>query len=383
MRQRNPEIPVSSLPIVEKLARTRRADLVGAYALATTLALLFPYSYDVAVNRLEDTDATPTIRTIVDAPKNAQQTSGITYYLNGFDTSNADTATKTLTPAFAQISADTTKSFDYGNASIDSNKLADLVVADLKNEGKNEASFVLNSASGITGAEMVLKIIKTTSIKVEVVYDYETPDGIDGLLPGTKKDLTLMQDAITALPGAEDSSYVRDALTLIVDGDGGSRWTNPNKTMYDNVLSFFETAESAIKQTREKKRPRVELMNNYGWIIANADLAKTFQDIGELQDEKYMPSFVYMRSTNPPNVVDTERSSKNICEYARKALLNCFIFDVDSEFQRHTSFHFDTEANVTAVALGKEALLASIKQNRETYKTNTSSFARSNTMIAE
>ncbi len=369
--------------IVEKLAKSRRADLVGAYALATTLALTFPYAYDVAVNRSEEANNIPTIKTIVEAPPDVPGSGGITYYMNGFDTSNANGAANKLAPAFAQISPDEMKSIDYGNASINADRLTDLVIEDLLKEDKKEVSFVFNSASGITGAEMILKILKDTNIRVKNVYNYETPDGVEGLLPGTKKDLALMQDAVSFIPGAEDSDHIRTLITVLIDGGGGSRWTDPNKSIYENVLSFFSINQRAIEQTKEKKRPRVELMNNYGWIIANADIEKSLAQIGELRDDEVMPTFVYMRSTTRPNVVDTEKSGKNYCEYAKKALLSCFILDVDSKVQIHTSYNFDTEANVKAIAAGKEEIDISNQKNLLTYRLSTSPYYRFGSMIAE
>lgn len=369
MSHRFPNHPENFSHTIERIAHSHRFKVFGAQALATCLALTLPYSYSVIKNRIEDADANPTVKTILEAPPGQESAGGITYNLSGIDTVSADVATRSLGPVFQQLSPDAMESVNYNDASIDTTKLTNLIKEDFTAKGEDEISFVFNSASGINGTDIVANVIKDTDVRVKNVIYYETPDGVEGLLPGTKKTLTTLQSFISAIPGAEDSDWVRDGITV---GTEASQFTDPNKSIYENVLSFFNTVENANRQTREKERPRVELIYDYSWIIANANLENSLKQIGDMRESKPMPTFIYMRSTNNPVLVDTEKSSKNTCEYARKALLSCFVVDVVSNVQIHTSYNFDVDANMRAIAANKDVIDASNERNYSSFKAKTS-----------
>lgn len=366
-------------PVSEKLSKKHRAKVLTGYILTSVLAAGVPYGYDAAMNRIKEESAIPTIETIVEAPSDLPDTHSSTYFMNGFDTNNADIMTMRLAPAFSQISPDDMKSIHYGNARLNPRNLAERIVEDAEANGDDSVTLVGNSTGGIIALIVAEQIIKNSDIKVKTVYLSKTPDGVDGLKPGTKKELAALMEAISFIPEAEYSSYARDILTVIMEN---SRYTRGDN-IFENVGKFIDTFWDAVEQTRDETRPSVRLVADQGWTIANADLESRIEGAAEAGDEEYMYNIVNLSVDDDlDTVVDNAKSIKNICGYAKNVGIDCFNFRIDSRSERHTSYNFDAEAYIKTLALGKTALLESYQQNESAFALQRFEYYQHDTMIA-
>ncbi len=351
--------------LLEKIRKQHGEYHFGAFAVATTLAIGLPYPYDVEMNRLKETYAEPRIKVIAKAPEGVPNSGSNTYFLNGIDTSNSNIMTERLAPAIQLISPDPMKSVDFANSELKINSLARKIMEDAERDGKVVISIVGNSTGGIIALLVAKEIIEKSDIRVETIYLYETPNGVDGLQAGSKRDLAMLMELLAPIPGSENSSFVRDWLTVASEKP---RYTHGNNVIEDimnfDFGDFNKTFWEATEKTRSEQRPRMKTLYKQGLIVADADLESTINDIGKMKNEEYMPTVVNIMS-DPQNatVVNTLKSTKETKEYLYKAGINTFSVVVDSDTQRHTSFDFDTEANVEALTPWVDEILASHSEN--------------------
>lgn len=368
--------------LLNKISHSHHANHFGAVAMATTLAIALPYSYDVGINRLKETYDEPRIKILVDTPEGISDSGSFTYNINGIDTSNADEMTIDLAPAFQQVSPDRMKSIDFENARLKINTLANKIMVDALKAGKEKISLVGNSTGGIIVLMVALEIIKKSDLKIETIYLYETPDGFDGLKAGSKKDLAMLMDTVANFPGSEDSNYIRDILTVATEK---SSYTHGD-TMFEDLVNmdwkaFFEVFGESIDKTRNQERPRMDTLIKQGFILANANPEAIIKEIGELRGKKYMPTVVtIMSDPQKATVVDTLKSTKQIKEYLYEADINTFSIVVDSKTQRHTSYNFDVESNARGVAPRVDEIKASHAESELELAVNNEHFFQEDTI---
>lgn len=371
----NSETPVRQ-PEIEQYALERNFKVLGATALTVILATNLPYLYDVGLNINKDTNNGVTIETITSIPDDSPNTNSTTYFINGIDTNNADEMTKRLAPAMALLSADKMKSVHFNNANYNPNTLADAIIEDSTKEGTEAINFSANSKGGIDTIQAVEKIIKNSDYKIKIVVLNETPDGIDGLKAGSKQDMAVMMDMISLLPYAENSSYIRNLITLMMESD---RFNNEDD-VFKKIGKFIDTFWYAVDQTKNETRPDVKILQKQAWTIANADLEATITAIGKMKDEKFMPSIINVNS-NPDYAytVDTTKSSENICNYMGNVGLYCATLWLDSERQRHTSYNFDTEANMKLFEENMDVILTGPKLSQRFFAGQTFEYFKNST----
>lgn len=338
--------------------RTRAiATLSGAAIAFSTLS--HAYWSDIETNRELSQLSQPEIRPIGEIDPLLDSS---IFYLAGFDTSNGDVFGDRVRVAIHQRVPGNDMSIDYNDAPLDPKEIAEQIISEATEQKLDSISLAGNSLGGIVSMEVARYIILNSSIQIDAIFLNATPDGSKGLRPETQSDLAAMIDVLQ-FPGAKYSKFARYAITMLQES---GRYTQGDSA-FENISDFLTTSNTVMGWVEESRRPGAWLLVDQASAVTNANLKDIFEDIGEQRDTRRMPVIVTMRTTNPADdtVVDVEKSSQNICDYADAAGLNCEIVLVDGA--THTSYQFDTEAYTAALSANTDEFKDALEDERTQY----------------
>lgn len=319
---------------VETLTRRRQKLLLGINAVAlATSATLSAYWGDVATNHEKAATSTASITTIGESLQHHDSTA--TIFFDGFNALSADYLAAEMGPSVQQITDGKLMSVSYGNAPLEPEKIADKIIDIAHAQHLDSVSLYGYSLGGIIGTEVAADIIDKSDLRVDAIYLNLTPDGSKGLLPERQEEINAME-LIGSLPGAKYSNYLRFAGTMLSEADSYTQGAP-----IDNWNNFQAAWQLADKEIKEEQRPGFWLLIDQVLAISNANLNKNFQTIGHERDTKPMPVVVYLGTARPgfDDTVNTAESSDNICMYASRADLQCYVYNVPGA---HHAEYFDS-----------------------------------------
>lgn len=354
-----PDLDPKQLKKFERKMRRRERAVAWLSGLAiVSSSISFGYNSDVLANQERASISQPTIETINDANNDSS-----IFYLAGFDTRDGTVYGDRLSIALHQFIEGSDESINYGDAPLEPEEIAKKIIEHAENQNLSKVSLSGNSLGGIVAMKAAEYIIANSTIEVESIVLNATPDGSAGLLSETKGDLAMMMEALEKIPNSKYSSFARYVMTLAQEKD---RFIHED-TLWDAITSFSETSDTVLEQIKERRRPGMWLIVDQALAIINANMKDSLMNIGKLRDEKRMPVIVIMRTQNPmdDSVVDVETSSKNICEYAKDANLDCTIILIPHA--SHTSYDFDSEQYSLAIAPHTEEITRAIDREKSAF----------------
>lgn len=342
--------------------RGRIPIAMGAITLVLSSATV-AYQLDVQENKEKSLVSQPQIETI-GQPVDPDLFNSSIFYLAGFDTKDGSVYGNKVGTAIHQFVPGRDESINYGDAPLEPVEIAKKIIEHTEAEDLSSISLSGNSLGGIVATKVAEYIVVNSDIEVDAVILNATPDGSSGLLPGTKGDMATMMEVLQNIPDSKYSSFARYAMTMAQESD---RFLNED-SLLDGINAFQETSETVIEQVKQQRRPGMWLVVDQALAITNADMEDSLTNIGALRGEKRMPVIVSMRTENPAHdtVVDVEKSSRNICRYARAALLACTIVRVEDA--THTSYLFDTDKYSAAIAPRVNYLKQAIEDENRRYE---------------
>lgn len=344
---------------VERLGKrhTRLNRFMAGFALTAVLTSpVNVYMNDVRANQHTAALSTPEIDPIQNSVEHEPTFSDVPiFYLAGFDTPNGGVFGEKLSIALHQIRPGEDFSIDYGNAPLSFEEIATQIVDEATETGIDTISLAGNSQGGIAATEVAKIIVRDSDIQVEALYLNATPTGLETLRPETRENYDKLM-LLLQLPDSEYSSFARYAATM---AQGIERFTNGD-SLFENIDDFVKVSNETIELIQEKQRPGMWLIADQAHAIINADIEGSLSSIGEVRGEKRMPYIVTMRPKNPldDTVVDVEKASDAICNYADNADLQCKIVLVENS--PHTSWDFNTDAFTEAIASNREEIVEGI-----------------------
>jgi len=341
----------------------RRAALPAALGIAALAwsSVSFALQSDIEANRQKAAESQPEIETIGNSAELDLGDSSI-FYLAGFDTKDGSVFGDRLSIAIHQIVPGENESINYGDAPLEPEEIAKKIIEYAQEKGLGSISLAGNSLGGIVSMKVAEYIILNSYLEIDAVILNATPDGSAGLRPETQSDLATMMDVLEKIKDSKYSSYARYAMTMVQESGNYI-----DQKAGFNLGDFINTSNNVIEQVQEHRRPGMWLVVDQALAVTNADMKEMITNIGKQRGEKRMPVIVSMRTQNPADdtVVNVEKSSNNICEYAEKADIDCTIIEVPGAI--HTSYQFDTDAFKAAVAPEAEHIKDSIASEAASY----------------
>lgn len=279
---------IDRLTLVQRWPAIRRG-LGKAGVVLTGLSSI--YATDVAIHQTMQETAHVDIAVLGEAQAPENNDSALVF-LNGWGTNDAIDLTNSLGSRVQDVVDGQLWSIDYNEATLNPVSIAHEIEDFAEAHDVDRISVIGSSMGGITALEAVENIVKTSDLEVELIALRSMPDGTEGLQDWRQDQMGIL-DTISAIPGAEYSSL---AIPFV-----NSYFNNDN-------------------------HPGMWLMADQSLAIANADVEKTIANIAEEAKPGQHPVLWYLGIEAPrDDTVNNELSSENVCHYAGKVALECFI----------------------------------------------------------
>lgn len=346
---RHEELSVADETYIQRISRKHRRRTLGAFStLLCTTTFLSAYHYDATVNEQIANESSIYLKTIED---NNSDTTII--FSDGFNTINANYLAQKLGPSVQQISDGANiESIHTGDAAPDAEITAKLILEYADNNDIEHLSLFGYSIGGISTVKIAVEILKMSDdITIDAIYLASTPDSIDSLRQDKKDLISGLTEFLANIPRSEHSSYIKFLVTLGFHKEdfmpGEDLWTSLANFDAD---SFTYNWDDAYRIVSERKRPSLATLEQQ-LELARTDIARDIEAIGNETEDKNTPTIVYLKITEPgsDNIVNNAKSSKNICDAARKADVPCMIIDVEGS--QHAEYYTDDSVQAYTSAL--------------------------------
>ncbi len=347
---------------IEKLNKQRRLPLALAGTAISLTSLVGVFNADIQAGKAIASQSQPEINPI--NVESYTEGSSATFYLAGFDTKNGDILAKKMHIVTTMVAPGEAESVNYAEAPLDHVEIAKQIIEYVAVHKPERISLVGNSGGGTVAFEVADYLTQHTDIEIETIQVKETADGYENLTPESQEKINML---IGIARGVKDGKYSRFARYGLTMAQESERFTS-GEDIWMNIGKFFETSGDAWQEVSEKRRPPAWGAVDQALAIANSNIQQNIKNIGERRGERRMPIIIYYRTLHSEDdtVVDVVSSSRNICYiYAPEAGLSCTIVFVDGE--PHTSYQFDTEANIKGLAPSQDSLIAQIELERKSY----------------
>jgi len=340
-----------TLDIVERLERKSQKKIerrgrrnLGALALLTTTALgLSLYWADVHENQQIEETASTDVDFLYEPLDEANSDSAVVF-MDGFGTYDADILTKYLGPVVQQAVDGELWSVSYGNAPLNAENITRDIIELAEERDIDRVSLVGYSAGGIISMQVAEDLLEQTDLKVEAIIPISTPDGTNGLRPARQEEMKAI-DWLGYIPGSAYSTGVRQVGEMyfrrdqFTEGDPVQNWNN-----------FWKVWNIVGDAIEDERIPGTWLLVDQVLAISNANLEARLDAIGDVESTQQKPVIMYLGTAKPgyDYMVDDNTSSENICSYADKAGLQCYIYDVPGAI--HTRPDLKNEEYMQTVA---------------------------------
>lgn len=347
--------------LMRKIETRDRRYFTKVGALALTAGLLSGYWGDVQENKTEQASAYIDIDV---AYEPESDTDSAMIFLNGFGTIDADPIEKYQGPATQLLGDSERWSVDYGDAVLNPQSIVNRIIDMAEERGIDTISIYGRSIGGKIGAEVVLGLMESGGPFVDKIIFNLTPDGIDTLQPEKREQFGAL-DIVTAIPGAQYSSYVRELGEIISRHDYYDQGT-----LQERIDKFFKVRNDVQQGLANNRLPAMALLVDQASVVTNINLESIINKIGEASDTGRRPVLVYIAnsdiSTDP--IVNTDKASENICEYAKESELECYIFYVKNDV--HTRPDIVADEYVDTLQFAAPIIDEAVRNERYVYDMN-------------
>lgn len=359
-------IDTETLNYVDRKVRRRQRRLLGAQAALLTLTTaISAYWMDVEDNQ-ERQASSEAVVSVHEAPLNPKNDSSAIVFFNGFGTYDADSIAGTFGPGLKQTIDGESWSISYGNAPLNSARLAEKIELMAEERNIDTIDIVGYSAGGVIGIDTAAELSDNPDLTIRSITTVSTPDGIDGLRPHQRKELEFA-DTLGSIPGAKYSTAVRLAGEVYFMRD---RFDSGNPI--ERIHDFGKTALFATENLQRPKFPGTWLLVDQALAIAEADIASNLELIKEnYKTTKPNPTLMYIGTAEPGRdyMVNNEQSSQNICAYARTNAMPCSVHDVPGAI--HTMPEKTPEEYTQTFIAAADDLAAGIESAQLRYSSDT------------
>jgi len=293
----------------------------GGALLTITTVLGVPvsfYSADVRANQTANADASIGLNFIAEANDEANNHAA-NVFVAGVKTHDADYPASTLSKDIQTLADGQTWSVDVGRATLNYNKMGQLLIDTADKEGVTTLRPVLESAGD--GALKAFEYVQAHSdIIVDLWVLIAGPDGVGTLRQASKEQIALLE-ALARFPEAVDSSYVRRAVELF--GFRIDQFTQGN--IFENIGNFIKTNNDITDDMESNKLTSTKLIAEQTLSIQSSDLETRFKNAGDLPDDVVHPTVLYLIIPDD-TVVHGEKAASQMRSYADPAHIH-FVTD--------------------------------------------------------
>lgn len=350
------------------LERQPVRDKIGGWMLktagitmcATTSIGATLYFSDVHMNQMEREAASISVTDIYLNPE--ADTTAIA--IDGFNAYDGYYYTKKMLPAFKELSDANVASLDYNNAILNREDIAAEILEKLEQNDNDNMYMYGYSMGGIISTEAVADIVVDSDKTVDVLALFSTPSGFEGLRETQQAELEFGKNIVTAIPGAEYSSFVRYLGEIYFYRDNYFKADG-----FIDAAAFARTVDGINKRYADNvKSTSMDLLIQQIYKIANVDYDAEFARIASMYGEKQLPVIVYFGTKAPAvdTVVNDVFSGDAICEAAEKNGLTCLRFEVEDA--KHSLYYQTIPQYQTALADAKPFIDAAIEANERQYE---------------
>ena len=345
--------------LMRKIETRDRRYFTKVGALAIAAGLLSGYWGDVQENKTEQASAYIDIDVAYEPEEN---TDSAMIFLNGFGTIDADPIEKYQGPSTQLLEDSERWTVNYGDAVLNPQSIVNRLLDMAEERGIETFSIYGRSIGGKIGAEVLLGLIEAGGPFVDKIIFNLTPDGIETLQPEKREQFGAL-DIVTAIPGAQYSSYIREIGEIIARHD-----YYDHGTLQERIDRFFKVQEDVQQGLANKQLPAMALLVDQASVVTNINLESIINKIGEASEAGRRPLLIYIAnsdiSTDP--IVNTDKASENICEYADESELECYIFYVKNDI--HTRPDIVADEYMDTMQLAAPIINEAIEDERLLYE---------------
>ena len=349
---------------LEKLkVRKRRFTRAMARFTIVTTALLGVYAADAIHGERVQAEAEADF-SFLSAPLDPSNDKSAIFLFNGFNKEDSDD----IGAAYGEIAQEFVDGevvlVDYDKAKLTPEGMGNQIIDIANANDYTQVSVVGYSAGGGIGLQTMEYIADNSTLRTPLFFAISSPAGIDTLRPYQQKEMANAA-FIADIPGASHSTFVRFAAEMYFrrdrydEGDLGQR-----------AKDLYETTTSALEDLSNDKLTPTSLLIDQIIAIANANFDERLMNISEATESRQKPVILYFGTAKPGRdyIVDNADASKEICEAAAAADLQCFIYNVPGAVhslpaKAHDAYVETTEnaAPDVRAAISKEAILDALK----------------------
>lgn len=328
----------------------RRMGIIKGLSISAILASFFgahaaAYGADVRGNQELQANSVITVTKYANAHDKANNDNAM-LFIDGVGTNNASYMAEFAGPAIQQVDDGQLWVVGQNNAHLSAEAIAGKTLKLAEKEGI--ASFTLVGQSGGGSETMKVQQIlrEESSIPIRSIFFMSAPNGMDGLQPQQKQYIDIVK-FIDQFPGAAYSSPLRFIGQMMLESNN-----------IHDIGSFFETAGRINDSLHNQKIPGSWLMIDQLVAIQDADFKTLTANIAKAPDSEVRSPEIYLNIASDP-VVNDKKSSHEIGQYAKKAHIPYFNFEVPGAI--HGQPQFSVESYMKVLKDSKSEIQASIR----------------------
>ena len=323
---------------VRSVTRLRR---FGRKAVATATIMMTPFMYlqsDIVLTNIISPDTTAQIHEIAEAPEG--DNSGLeTVFIDGFGSVNGSYFASRLTPAIEAAAGGSVSAIEYGNRSINYDKIAEQIVESYHENNKQRLALYGYSIGGRIALHVAVILKEKYGIDVETIYLDHTPIDAKSVRASQRSKAQLVLSGIEAF----------DKIGINIEGSTTARFL-ADRAFRD--LSYSDATTS--------------LMVDQYFVTLRNDAEDLFKKIGDLNGPK--TTIVYLTSANEKSdyMVNDTRSRKLATKYAAANSLPSAVWWVKDAM--HSRPDLTVDQYVDATKGGKDELSALHEESNQLYR---------------
>jgi pimeloyl-ACP methyl ester carboxylesterase len=346
---------------VRKADRLRNFMVRGTTLLTLATVGLAGYWNDVEEHQQVEAAASSHIN-VISGPKNKANDHTAILFFNGFGTYDADVPAKYLGPVYQQEVDGEVWSESYSNAPVNYEEMGEQLIDLADEKSVDEVDIVGYSAGGNIGSHVGAYIEQHSNLKIRLFSPVSTPDGTEGLRAARVSEMAVAK-FVAGIPGAKYSSAVRFLGEMYFRRDQYMKASNP----WDWLINFKDTFFNVWRDLGDKKLPGTWLLIDQVFAISDNSMKENIAAMGNTDQTHLKPVIEYLGTAKPgyDYMVNNRWSSKNICGYAGKAGLDCYVYNVPGAI--HTRPDLDTKEYAKTVKDAMPQIQAALARAASAY----------------